>query len=437
MKTLEHLSKILKKSTALATILTLLCVSVVLAASGGLDTTFSGDGKLKINLVSGVSNSAVDVALQADGKIVAVGDVYRSDDNWDIGIARFKSGGGLDTTFNTTGKKVTDLGAVEQGMGIVIDKATGKIIVAGQKCPSADCDSAVLRYNKIGSLDTTFNAKGYRVDDFGGGDNGTFGAIALQKDGKIVIGGYMFNMTNNDYDFAIYRYTSKGSLDTTFNGTGKKAISFGSGRYDYIRGIAIQPSNGKIIVVGATCDSSEANCNFAIARLNSNGSLDTSFNSTGKVTTNFGAEEVAYDIALQPDGKIVVVGVKITSTTRFFALARYNSNGKPDTTFAGTGKKILDFSGSGQPNEAWSVEIQPADSKIVVCGNSNEDFALARLTTAGKLDTSFNGTGKVTIDFGGSDRCLGLAIQPADGKYVLVGRSLDTIKHWALARVLP
>lgn len=438
MKSIQHFGGIIRKSTAIATILTLLCVSVVLAASGDLDTTFSGDGIIKMDLISGVSNAIWDIALQADGKIVAVGDVYQSDENWDIGIARFKTGGGLDTTFNTTGKKVTDLDANEQGMGIVIDKATGKIIVSGQKCTTdgATCDVAVLRYNKTGSLDTTFNAKGYRVDDFGGGDNGSFGAIAL-KDGKIVVGGYMYNTTNGDYDFAILRYTSTGKLDTTFNGTGKKSIGFGTGRNDYILGIAIQPSIGKIIVVGKTCDSSDENCNFAAARLNSNGSLDTSFNTTGKQTTDFGGSDVANDIALQADGKIVVVGVKITSTTRFFALARYNSNGKLDTTFAGTGKKVFDFSGSGNPNYGLNVEIQKSDGKIVVCGISNGDFALARLTTVGKLDTTFNGTGKVTIDFGGDDGCRGLAIQPADGKYVLAGFSVDTIRHWTLARVLP
>ena len=428
---------ILGRAWACATIASLVCFSMVLAASGSLDTSFHGTGKLKMDIVTGKSDEAWAVALQPDGKIVAVGETVPSSTNHNIALARFTSAGALDTTFNTTGKKVTDLGGVEGANGIVIDKSTGKIIVAGSKCSStgSPCDVAVLRYNPNGSLDTSFNGTGYRVDDFGGGDNGSWGAVALQSDGKIVVGGYMNNKTSKNVDFAVYRYTSKGALDTTFNATGKKSIPFSTGSNDYIYGMAIQTGDGKIIVAGATC--LPTNCSFALARLNTNGALDTTFNSTGKQTTNFGGNDAAYGMTLQSNGKIILVGQTGWDPYNF-ALARYNTNGALDTTFAGTGKMVFDFSASGQTNYARTVRVQKSDGKIVVCGNSNGNFALARLTSAGALDTTFNGTGEVNIDFGGDDRCRGVAIQPADGKYVLAGRTNDgTLNHWALARVLP
>jgi uncharacterized delta-60 repeat protein len=431
---------ILGRAWASATIASLLCFSLALAASGGLDPSFHGNGKLKMDIIAGQYNDARAVAIQPDGKIVAVGDTDPSATNFHIAIARFTTKGALDITFNGTGKKVTDLGGIDQGLGVVIDKSTGKIIVAGQKCSSdgSTCDVAVLRYTKNGSLDTSFRGSGYRIDDYGGGDNGSYGAVALQSDGKIVVGGYMYNTTSKNYDFAIYRYTSMGALDTTFNGTGKKAIPFAAGKNDFIFGLVIQPADGKIIVAGDTCDSNYTNCDFALARLNPNGSLDTSFNKTGKQTTDLGGNDIASGIALQSNGKIVLAGQKGTATSTNFALARYNTNGNLDTSFAGTGKKVFDFSGSGKANRALAVSIQPTTGKIVACGSSNGNFALARLTSAGALDTTFNSTGKVSIDFGGNDSCRGLAIQPAAGKYVLAGYTDDgTKQHWALAMVLP
>ncbi len=439
MYTFAQWKRILVKAWGVATIICMLTFSLAIAAaSGALDITFSGDGKLKLDVKTGVDNMLWDVAIQPDGKIVAVGDI-RPGDNWNIGLARIKPGGGVDTAFSGDGKLVLDLNESEQGMGLIVDKDTGKILVAGQTCTASACDVAVIRYNNNGTLDTSFNTKGYRIDDYGGGDNGTMGAIVLQPDGKIVVGGYMVNSTTGNYDFAVYRYNTNGTLDTTFNKTGKKAIGFGSGRNDVIWGIVIQPGDGKILVAGSTCDASDINCNFAVARLNPNGSLDTSFNTTGKQTTDLGGYDTVYDIALQSDGKIVVSGNKNTSTNNYFAVVRYNPNGKLDTTFAGTGKKVFDFSGIGNLNMSrLSVEIQSVDNKIVVCGTSNDDFALARLTSSGALDKTFNGTGKVTVDFGGSDACRGLVIQPADGKYLLAGFSNDgALMHWALARVLP
>ena len=432
---------ILGRAWACATIASLVCFSLVLAASGGLDTSFHGTGKLSMSFAPYQSNWARAVAIQTDGKIVVVGDTSSYPEIHNIYIARFTTTGALDTSFNHTGKVAPALGGKSYGWGVVIDKNTGKIIVAGEKCNSdgSTCGVAVLRYNPNGSLDTSFNGRGYRIDNYGNGADASYRAVALQSDGKIIVGGYLWNFTNKNTDFTISRYTIAGALDTSFNGTGKKSVAFAAGWDDDLAGIAIQPADGKIIVAGYTCDSG-THCNFALARLKPNGSLDTSFNGTGKQTTDFGGGGAeANSIALQSNGKIVLAGYKETEITpgdfsSNFALARYTTNGSLDTGFGGTGKKVLDFSGKHIDNSVNSVSIAPTTGKIVICGNSNHDFALARLTTAGTFDTTFNGTGKVSIDFGGNDSCHALAIQPKDGKYVVAGSLTDIL---ALARVLP
>ena len=434
-----QMHNILRRALAIAITFSLLCFSLAVGASGALDTTFSGDGKIKMDIIAGQNNRAMGVAIQSDGKIVTVGETNPTTANHNIALTRYTTSGALDTTFNGTGKKVTDLGGLDQGIGIAINQANGKIVVAGQTCNDAslDCDSVVLRYNKNGSLDKLFNTIGYRIDDFGGDDNGSFGAVAIQTDGKIVVGGYMNNTTSGNYDFVVSRYTTTGALDNTFNKTGVKTVSFSGGLHEYINGMTIQP-DGKIIVAGNSCNSEETKCNFAIARLNSNGTLDMTFNTTGKRIVDFGAVDRGNSIALQTDGKIIMAGIKTTSTTSNFALARLNPNGTMDTTFAGTGKKVIDISGSGKPNGATMVRIFPGANKFLAGGFSDGNFALARFTSTGKLDLTFNSTGKVSIDFGGDESCRAFAVQPADGKYVLVGFSFDgSVRHWAVARVLP
>jgi uncharacterized delta-60 repeat protein len=145
-------------------------------------------------------------------------------------------------------------------------------------------------------------------------------------------------------------------------------------------------------------------------------------------------------MALQPDGKIVLAGEKFTGTTLYFALARYTTSGSLDTTFAGTGKRLTNFSGDGNPEYATSVVVQP-DGKLVVCGavfeGPGNNFALARYTSAGNLDPTFSLDGKTTVDFGRDDHCSSLALQ-ADAKYVIAGYSdSGTLKRWVVARVLP
>jgi uncharacterized delta-60 repeat protein len=432
------------KASLLATALSLLAFTIALAASGDLDTTFDGDGLVTSYVVPsnpGRSDAAAGVAIQANGKIVAAGySEIPTTATMDFAITRYNTDGSLDTTFSGDGRLLTNFGGRDQAAAVAV-QSNGKIVAAGQVCyaPSSigTCDVALARYNANGTLDTTFSGDGKQVSDFGGGSNGSFGRLAIQSNGRIVVTGYMSNGSNTD--FAVYRYLPGGSLDTTFSGDGKVNIGFGAGRQDFAADLVIQ-SDGKIVVAGSTGDAGYANNNFAIARLNANGSLDTTFSGDGRQITNFGANDYAYGVALQADGKIVVVGEK-TTTFRSFALARYNTDGSLDTTFNGTGRRVFSIT-PGMDSHANDVIVQP-DGMIVVIGTTKNgsgffDFALARLLSTGGFDTTFSGDGKVIIDFGGNDYVLAIALQPLDGKYILGGATHDGTQYdFALARVLP
>lgn len=429
------------KASLLAIVLSLL-FNAALAAPGDLDATFSGDGKVTSFAVPsnpGRWELTFGVAIQpADGKIVVAGDSsIPSSATRDFALVRYNPNGTLDSTFSADGRLITNFGGIDQALDVAV-QPDGKIVAVGQKCSNdgSTCDVALARYKPGGALDPTFSGDGKQTNDFGGGDNGSLGGVAL-KGNKIVVAGYMWNGSN--YDFAVYRYLSNGSLDTTFSGDGMVNLGFGAGRQDLARDLVIQ-SDGKILVAGYSGDANESNNNFALARLNPNGSLDLTFSGDGRQITNFGGEDFGNSVALQADGKILVAGTKGTANLSSFALARYNVNGSLDTTFNGSGKKVFGF----VPNmDSWAgdVLIQP-DGKIVALGGAHngtdDDFALVRITSAGGFDATFGSDGKVVVDFGGNDNGAALALQPADGKYVLAGHTNDgTQRDFAAARVLP
>ena len=438
------LNRIKWNVSLLTTVISLLTFTVALAASGDLDTSFDGDGRVTTNFGSpnpGRHDAALGVAIQADGKIVAVGlSAVPSTNKQDFAIARYNIDGSLDTTFYTNGKRLTDFGGFEQAADVAM-QSDGKIVVVGIVGSAPGTigiyDAAIARYNSDGTLDTTFSGDGKQTTDFGGNTNNIVG-VAIQSNGKIVAVGTMVNSNGNN-NFAIYRYLPNGSLDPTFSVDGKVSIGFGIGRQDFAYDVAIQ-SDGKIVVVGTTRDTNGSNSNFAIARLNNNGTLDTTFSGDGKQFTNLGADEVALGLALQLDGKLVVVGVKRIPNFRFFAVARYNTVGSLDTTFNGSGKKAFSIL-SSEPSEAADVTVQ-SDGKILVGGSTGNggqfDFALVRLTPSGGFDTAFSGDGKVTVDFGGYEFGSALAVQPSDDRYVMAGDTVSGVQRdFALARVLP
>jgi uncharacterized delta-60 repeat protein len=410
----------------------------VLTVAGSLDPTFGSGGKVTTSFFGG-SNTAFDAVQQSDGKLVVSGLAIKSSgDSSDFALSRYNRDGSLDTTFGTNGKVTTDFNGFSDAGYSVTQQSDGKLVVAGQAyngpiSASATNDFALSRYNSDGSLDTTFGNNGKVTTDFNGlSDNGR-SVAQQQRDGKIVVAGYL-DSSGGNIDFALSRYNSDGSLDTTFGNNGKVTTDFNSA-VDYGYDLTLQ-SDGKIVVAGSVFNASSGN-DFALSRYNRDGSLDTAFGTNGKVTTDFsGSGDTAYSVTLQNDGKIVVAGAANDSSpnTSDIALSRYNSDGRLDTTFGNNGKVITDLNGLG--NYAQSVNVQ-SDGKIVVSGttaaegnttvanNTNSDFTLSRYNSNGSLDTTFGYKGKVTTDFSGYvDTNFGATIQ-SDGNIVLVGTSGD------------
>jgi uncharacterized delta-60 repeat protein len=358
------------------------------------------------------------VAAQRDGKIVVAGyaEVGRGNQ---FALVRYNSDGSLDTSLNGSGKLTTAVGARDcHGQGVAL-QGDGKIVVAGYSFNSGGyCSFTVLRYGADGSLDTTFADSG-KVTTNVGTKNASAESVTIQSDGKIVVAG-SFNASNND--FAVVRYNANGTLDTSFNETGKAAADFGAD--DFGRSVAMH-GDGRIVVTGYTTKSYESKKECALACFKANGSLDTSFNGTGKLTTDFGGDGNAEgrSVAVQTDGKIVVVGYATAGNTEKFALARYNADGTLDTSFGDSGRVMTDVGISG--SNATGVALQE-DGKIVVAGyavnnsGTDYDFACVRYNTDGKVDQSFGDGGKIMTSVGQGDvKANSLAVQ--DGKIIVAG----------------
>src|SRR5438128_1892704 len=249
-------------------------------------------------------------------------------------------------------------------------------------------------------------------------------STVLQADAKILEAG---TVSSSGIKFGVARYTSSGSLDTSFGSGGETTTKIGSNAQAYA--MALQ-SDGKIVLAGQG-NPGKTGADFALARYNTSGSLDTTFGSKGTLTTAFGsAADYADALVIQSDGKIVAVG-NVTPARYYdeWALTRFNSDGSLDGTFGSGGEVIQEVvAGAGVNDIAFAVAMQ-ADGKIVAAGTHNyhvggvSSFALGRFNPDGSLDTTFNGTGIVTTQVGTGSDARGVAIQPADGKIVVAGGS--------------
>jgi uncharacterized delta-60 repeat protein len=274
----------------------------------------------------------------------------------------------------------------------------------------------LVSYAQAGMPDPTFGAAGVVTTSFGSSHAGS-NSMAIQSDGKIVMAGFQ-NATATTITFAVARYNSNGTLDNSFDGDGKVTTIIGSPNDDEAKAVVIQ-MDGKIVVAGSSRQG--IIYVFAVVRYNSNGTPDNTFSGDGIVTTAIGVSSGANAIVIQPDGKIVVAGGSYNGSNNDFALIRYNTDGTPDNSFDGDG--IVTTSVSSSNDDAYSIALQ-TDGKIVVAGNSGasiRNFALVRYNpTDGSLDNSFNSTG-IVITPGNTADAAGLAIQ-VDGKILIAGR---------------
>ena len=333
--------------------------------NGTLDTTFSGDGRQVTNF--GGDDSAHDVALQSDGKLIVVGDTCVGD-ICNLAMARYLPTGGLDATFNGDGKVVTDIGGRDNGARGVAIQSDGKIVVIGYSWSATKSDFVFYRYNPNGSRDTTFSGDGTAIGNFGLGRISTGRDVAIRSDGKIVGVGFTTDSTGDN--FSIARLNPNGTADLTFSGDARVITNFGGD--DAASAVALQ-ANGKIVVAGYRTQAGLVS--FAIGRYNPDGSLDTTFNGTGKrsFSVETGIPSFAYDVLIQPNRQIVVVGrTGGSAIDNNLALTRLNPNGSFDTTFNGSGKLSVDLcSGSGSSDEAFALGRQPLDGRYVLAGSTD------------------------------------------------------------------
>ncbi len=379
------------------------------AAPAALDATFGIGGKVITDIPSSTNAEANSAAIQPDGRILVAG--TRAGAFFGFALVRYTNSGTLDTTFNGTGIVDSPIGGNAEARGVAV-QSDGRIVVGGAFYNGSDFDFLVVRYNSDGTLDTTFNGTGFVVTSLGGSE--LCYSMALQRDGKIVLAGY----SDTDGDFntnavVLARYTSTGAPDTSFNGTGSVITDLGVASV-FILAVALQ-DDGKIVVAGSYPLVDRRY--FAVFRYTSAGALDTSFSGDGQAVTDVGGgnDNHAFSVAVQSDGKIVLAGQSAGN----FALVRHFSDGSFDTGFGLGGVVISEFGGAD--DSARGVAVQ-RDGRIVAVGIANNDFALARYAASdGAPDPSFNVTGRVTTDFGGDrDGAIAVALQ-SNGRIVVAG----------------
>ena len=250
---------------------------------------------------------------------------------------------------------------------------------------------AAVRYLSDGTLDSSFGNGGraiYELSDWGYAYD-----MAVQSDSSVVIAGYTYN--GNDYDFAVMRFSAAGIVDTNFGDEGLVTYDF-AGSYDFARGIQVQADDRIIIAGNARTGADWNSCDFGLIRLESDGSLDQSFGTAGRATTDFaGGYDYAHHVHVQSDGKILAAGSALGADNDF-ALVRYHVDGSLDTSFGAGGRITYDFGGW---EYAYDV-TQRADGGVYVVGYSgSRDYTVLALNADGAVDTGFATEGVANIDF--------------------------------------
>jgi uncharacterized delta-60 repeat protein len=412
---------------------------------GSLDTGFGSGGEVNYN------GTATAVSVDAAGRIVVAG--TGPYDGSQFVVTRLKADGSFDTSFGSGGVSPLSFGsgyAYFQSERLAID-SSGDILIAGTSSrslpyPYTDPDFAVARLHTDGSLDTSFGSGGLATVNIGTEETAD---LALDSAGHIVIAGTSLNGATG-YDFAVARLNADGSLDTSFGSSGKTVFSFGTGfTSDRARGVAID-SGGHIVVAGYTDAyyfSLNRGTDFAVARLNADGSLDTSFGSGGKTTITYPGYQsidVAAGVVVDASNRVVIAGTTgFGGLANAFAVTRLKADGTLDGDFGSGGEATVSFSGGVLPERAAGV-IRAASNRIVVAGTLYKgglgfagDFALTRLDDSGNLDSSWGSGGRVTTDFPGpsDDGPADLTVSQPDGKIVVAGVSdAATGRRLALTR---
>jgi uncharacterized delta-60 repeat protein len=417
----------LLKINIMKNIICFLFVCNCFAQAGSFDTTFDTDGKATYCYTLGINNIGVDGGLQSSGKIIGYSNSNNTV-NWRL--IRWSSNGTLDTSFGINGfVNYTQSGPFINGGHYpyrMVIQSDDKIIIMGLQQNNTYPNAYwVARLLPDGSLDTSFNGTGYKDLSFGTPqDRGT--CVALQTDGKILLGGTSGNTA--DY-FTVARLNSNGSLDTGFGINGNAQIPF-NGNESFVQSMAVQ-TDGKILLGGYSVNIPHGK-DFALVRLNSNGSTDTGFGSSGKVVTTISNNsDRITDLVIEPDGKIIAGGFSSSESNPWMCMVRYLANGTIDTAFGVNGIVVNNDDNSKSCSIARQV-----DGRIVMGGcYDGTYFLLIRYNNNGTKDSSFGTNGVVNAfptTYGYATKIL---IQ-SDNKIVATGVTTGSSFSQACAAVI-
>ena len=442
----------MKANLLINTLFIYLGIINAVAQSGTLDTTFGTSGKVTTSLSTTniTSDIIYSTIIQPDGKILTAGTSLETA-RYKFALARYLTNGNLDTTFGTAGIVITDIGVITSG-GITVEmklQLDGKIVVIGthQDTQNDLSKIALVRYNSNGTLDASFGTNGVVFSNFNNYDNEGNG-LFIQANGKILAATFAFSSNNNnESNYNIFRYNSNGILDNSFGINGVVSINLGLNIVNLnssdVATIIIELANGKILVAGKS-DSMPTNGenNFAIIQLNSNGTLDTSFGTMGKVFIDFSLDDQVAAMQITATNKIILGGTLFynSGANSKIGIVQLNANGTIDTTFGTAGKIITTINSSTNNDVLEDLQLQ-ANGDIIVGGttqNSNTliglDFALVKYFINGNLDTNFGTNGFAITDFNNSTEFINSIAIQSNNKIIATGSFAVSNSKFALAR---
>lgn len=408
--------------------LTCLCIA---QSPGDLDETFGNSGKVNVG-ISGYYDVAKSMALQHDGKIVVVGYGKESLVSFKgLSVARYLQNGEMDYDFGNLGviHRVTkDLEGEANSVAIQKDD---KIVVAGYSISPATNNEEItlVRFTENGYIDKSFGNKGLIVTEISS-EKDVGESVVIQNDGKIVVVGTTDHKPTTD--IVLIRYNENGSIDYSFGIGGIVITDINSG-FDIGKSITVQ-SDGKLIVSGFTHVGNKFF--MTLLRYDSYGDLDPTFGNSGIVITDINGRRGKMDLALQNDGKIILVGPSEVENSHHFTILRFNNNGSLDKSFGNNGvtKTII-----GDHSEAESVALD-SDGNIVVAGTTelgNEQFVVAMYNQNGMLVPDFGSDGIVKTSFikNSVDRAHSVAIDN-DGNIIVAGETKNDYTTFGLVRII-
>ncbi len=348
--------------------------------SGDLDLSFNQSGRVITTFATGDA-TAYAATIDAEGKITVVGTTNGGNLSTNyFGIARYYPNGSPDNVFSQDGQLNSIVGEGNDWATCVAVQEDSKIVIAGlSQDPSGFKSSiALARYFPTGLFDHSFGDKGKvitEVTDY----NGTASALLIQDDGKVLVGGTLSNQTFDSSVFCLVRYNPDGSLDESFGDMGIVTTSFGKSLSGVVDLSLLK--SGKILALGTTTDTTLVNSVMTVVRYHPDGTIDSTFAGDGVVNVSVGSSGTfASSMAIQPDDKILLAGTAEFDTLYDFAIARLNANGTIDRMFSGDGIANVNF--DGYLDFAESVKLQK-DGKILLAGYSvSPDQKISNLALA-------------------------------------------------------